>query len=74
MLREALHKFIESGAETDFSVIHTMSGCDLIDIEVECDCEWCQDDINYVEFDPFDTGLLRAILNELTRNIGNYEG
>jgi hypothetical protein len=69
-LRNALREFLDSGAECDYSVVMGMSGCDLLDIEVENDCDWYKDDLNYVEFDPFDTSVLREIMNELTRSLG----
>lgn len=69
-LRNALREFLDSGAECDYSVVYGMSGCDLLDIEVECDCDYGKEDVNYVEFDPFDSCLLREILNELTRSLG----
>ena len=69
-LRNALRDFLDSGAEYDYSLIYGISGGDLLDIEVENDCEWYKDDLNYVEFDPFETCLLREIMNELTRSLG----
>jgi len=45
----------------------------LLDIDVECDCDWGRDDINYIEFDPFDTKILKNICNELTRCLGKLE-
>lgn len=72
-LRNALREFLDSGAECDYSVVMGMSGCDLLDIEVENDCDWYKDDLNYVEFDPFDTSVLREIMNELTRSLGKLE-
>ena len=69
-LRNALREFLDSGAECDYSVVMGISGCDLLDIEVENDCDWYKDDLNYVEFDPFDTSVLREIMNELTRSLG----
>jgi hypothetical protein len=69
-LRNALRDFLDSGAECDYSMIMSLSGCDLLDLEVENDCDWCLDDVNYVEFDPFDTSVLREIMNELTRSLG----
>lgn len=69
-LRNALRDFLDSGAECDFSMVMGIAGCDLLDIEVDNDCDWCKDDINYVEFDPFDTWVLREIMNELTRSLG----
>lgn len=68
-LRNALREFLESGAECDFSMVMGIAGCELLDIEVECDCNWYKDDLNYVEFDPFDTDILRNICNELTRHL-----
>lgn len=69
-LRNALREFLDSGAECDYSLVYGISGGDLLDIEVENDCEWYKDDLNYVEFDPFETCLLREIMNELTRSLG----
>ena len=69
-LRNALREFLDSGAEYDFSMVMGISGCELLDLEVENDCDWCKEDINYVEFDPFDTEVLREIMNELTRSLG----
>ncbi len=69
-LRNALREFLDSGAECDYSMVYGMSGCDLIDLEVDSDCDWYKDDINFVEIDPFDTCLLREIMNELTRSLG----
>ena len=69
-LRNALRDFLDSGAECDYSLVFGMSGCDLLDIEVDNVCDWCKDDLNYVEFDPFETCLLREIMNELTRSLG----
>lgn len=69
-LRNALREFLDSGAECDYSMVMGLSGCELLDIEVECDCNWYKDDLNYVEFDPFDTDILREIMNELTRCLG----
>ena len=72
-LRNALREFLDSGAECDYSVVMGLSGCDLLDLEVENDCDWCLEDVNYVEFDPFDIGVLREIMNELTRSLGKLE-
>lgn len=69
-LRNALREFLDSGAECDYSVVMGLSGCDLLDIAVECDCDYGREDINYVEFDPFDTMILKEIMNELTRSLG----
>lgn len=69
-LRNALRDFLDSGAECDYSMVYGMSGCDLLDLEVDNDCDWCRDDLNFVEFDPFETCLLREIMNELTRSLG----
>ena len=69
-LRNALREFLDNGAECDYSLVFGMSGCDLLDLEVECDCDYGREDINYVEFDPFDSCLLREIMNELTRSLG----
>ena len=69
-LRNALRDFLDCGAECDYSVIMSLSGSDLLDLEVETECDWYLDDVNYVEFDPFDTSVLREIMNELTRSLG----
>ena len=69
-LRNALREFLDSGAECDYSTVYYLSDCDLLSLEVENDCDWCLDDINYIEIDPFDTSLLREIMNELTRCLG----
>ena len=69
-LRNALREFLDSGAECDYSMVYSMSGCDLIDLEVDNICDWYKDDLNFVEFDPFDSCLLREICNELTRSLG----
>ena len=66
-LRNALREFLDNEAECDYSMVFGMSGCDLLDIEVDNICDWCKEDVNYVEFDPFDSCLLREIMNELTR-------
>lgn len=68
-LRNALREFLDSGTAYDYSIVYGISGADLLDIEVENDCDWYKDDLNYVEFDPFDTCLLREIMNELTRSL-----
>lgn len=69
-LRNALREFLDSGAECDFAMVMGLSGCDLLDLEVDNDCDWCKEDINYIEFDPFDTEILKNICNELTRCLG----
>lgn len=69
-LRNALKEFLECEAEENYSIVYGMSSDDLLDLEVDNDCVWCKEDLNYVEFDPFDTCLLREIMNELTRSLG----
>ena len=69
-LRNALREFLDCGAECDYSMVYSMSGCDLIDLEVDNICDWYKDDLNFVEFDPFDSCLLKEIMNELTRSLG----
>ncbi len=69
-LRNALREFLDSGAECDYSVVYGMSGGELLGVEVESDCDYGTEDINYVEFDPFDTMILKEIMNELTRSLG----
>lgn len=69
-LRNALRDFLDSGAECDYSVVMGLSSGDLLDVDISSDCDWYIDDLNYVEFDPFDTSVLREIMNELTRSLG----
>ena len=69
-LRNALREFLDNGAECDYSVVYGMSGYDLLDFEADYDCDYGTIDINYVEFDPFDTMILKEIMNELTRSLG----
>ena len=69
-LRNALREFLDSGAECDYSLVYGISGGELLGIEVESDCDYGTEDINYVEFDPFDTMILKEIMNELTRSLG----
>lgn len=69
-LRNALREFLDNEAERDFSMVMGISGCELLDIEVDNICDWCKEDVNYVEFDPFDTEILREIMNEITRSLG----
>ena len=71
-LRNALRDFLDCGAECDYSMVYGMSGCDLLDLEVECESNWYKDDLNYVEFDPFDSCLLKEIMNELKFNFNCY--
>ena len=71
-LRNALREFLDSGAECDYSMVYGMAGSDLLDLEVDNICDWYKDDLNYVEFDPFDSCLLKEIMNELTRSLGKY--
>ena len=73
-LREALGRFIDSGANHDFSTVCSLDTSD-VDIIFYDDCRNCsEEDIECVEFDPFDREILLMIKNELTWCIGNYKG
>lgn len=71
--REALHKFIEAGANCDFWTTVSLTTSD-VDVQFEWDSNAREADVELVEFDPFNGEVLYAILDELTRKIGNYEG
>ena len=71
-LREALHNFLEVGANYDFEVVLALTTCD-VDVLFDFDSEASEDDVDTVEFNPFNREVLLAICNELTRKIGNYE-
>ena len=72
-LRDALGRFIDSGANNDF-----WTACSLDTSEVGVvfyeDTICSEGEIEWVEFNPFNREILLALKNELTRNIGNYEG
>ena len=72
-LREALHNFLNIGAENDFDVICSLTTCD-VDVCFECCSDASEGDIDCVEFNPFNREILLAIYDELTKRIGNYEG
>lgn len=71
-LRNALREFLDNEVECDYSVVVGLTGCELLDIDIDIEDagDWCLDDVNYVEFDPFDTSVLKEIMNELTRSLG----
>ena len=71
--REALTNFLRVGAEDDFHTTLTLTTCD-VDVNFDYDTEASESDIESIEFDPFNIEILSAILDELTRKIGNYEG
>ena len=71
--REALGKFLDSGAYGDFNTDCRLSMCDL-DICWGCDVDYDEEWIEDITFNPFERDVLLSIKNELTRNIGNYEG
>lgn len=71
--REALDKFINSGAYGDFSIECALSPHDC-DIIWDCDTECSDYDIESIGFNAFDYDILLTMKNELTRCIGNYEG
>jgi mRNA-degrading endonuclease YafQ of YafQ-DinJ toxin-antitoxin module len=67
-LRNALKDFLDSEAECDYSIVYGIAGEDLLGFDITSDYEYeGSHDINYVEFDPFDTSILREIMNELSR-------
>ena len=72
-LREALGRFIDSGANNDF-----WTTCSLDTSEVDVlfyeDTICSEGEVEWVEFNPFNREILLTLKNELTRNIGNYEG
>jgi hypothetical protein len=73
-LRDALGRFIDSGANYDFSTVCSLDTSD-VDIIFYDDCPNCsEEEIEWVEFNPFNREILLALKNELTRNIGNYKG
>lgn len=71
--REALDKFMNSGAYGDFSIECALSPHDC-DIIWDCDTEYSDYDIESIGFNAFDYDILLTMKNELTRRIGNYEG
>lgn len=68
-LRDALREFVDSGAWGEFSC-SIQEECEV----VECsECNTADgDEYAEVHIEVFDIGVLQAILNELTRNLGNY--
>lgn len=72
-LREALHSFLEVGANYDFDPVCSLTTCD-VDVCFEYDSDASEADIDCIEFNPFNREVLLVICNELTRHIGNYEG
>ena len=71
--RQALEKFINSGAYEDFEGFCSLSPYD-IDLVFDCDCNWDESDINTVEMSVFNREILLCMKQELTQQIGNYEG
>ena len=71
--RQALEKFINSGAYADFEGTCSVSPYD-IEFVLGCDCQWEEDDVDAVEISIFDRDILLCMKNELTQQIGNYEG
>lgn len=71
--REALGKFLDSGANHDFNTECRLCMCDL-DIVWGCDVDYDEEWIEDITFNPFERDVLLSIKNELTRQIGNYEG
>lgn len=72
-LREALGRFLDSGASEDFSLNIELMGCD-VEVYFDDYKNYDETDVNYVVFDVFERDVLLHIKNELTRCIGNYEG
>jgi len=72
-LRDALGRFLDSGASEDFSLDIELMGCD-VEVYFDDYKNYDETDINYVVFDVFERDVLLHIKNELTRCVGNYEG
>ncbi len=72
-LRDALGRFIDSGANNDFWTTCSLDTSD-VDVTFYEDTICSEGEIEWVEFNPFNREILLALKNELTRNIGNYEG
>lgn len=72
-LREALGRFLDSGASEDFSLDIELMGCD-VEVYFDNYKNYDETDVNYVVFDVFERDVLLHIKNELTRCVGNYEG
>ena len=72
-LREALGRFLDSGASEDFSLDIELMGCD-VEVYFDDYKNYDETDVNYVVFDVFERDILLHIKNELTRCVGNYEG
>lgn len=72
-LREALGRFLDSGASEDFSLDIELMGCD-VEVYFDDYKNYDETDVNYVVFDVFERDVLLHIKNELTRCVGNYEG
>ena len=73
-LREALGRFIDSGANEDFAVTCSLDTSDVDIIFYDKFPTYSEEEIEWVDFNPFDREILLALKNELTRCIGNYEG
>ena len=72
-LREALGRFLDSGANYDFGTTCSLDTSD-VDVLFYEDSYCSEGEVEWVEFNPFNREILLALKNELTRNIGNYEG
>lgn len=72
-LREALGRFLDSGANYDFASTCSLDTSDA-DVLFYEDSICSEGEVEWVEFNPFNREILLALKNELTRNIGNYEG
>ena len=68
-LRDALRDFIDSGAWAEFSCPIEQE-CEVVE-GTECNT-LDGDDYAEVHIEVFDNIVLRTILNELSRNLGNY--
>lgn len=71
-LRDALGRFLDSGASEDFSLDIELMGCD-VEVYFDDYKNYDETDVNYVVFDVFERDVLLHIKNELTRCVGNYE-
>lgn len=72
-LRDALSRFIDTGANYDFGATCSLTVCD-VDVIFDFDSDATEDDIRNIEFNAFNRAILLDIRNELERCIGNYEG
>jgi hypothetical protein len=73
-LREALGRFLDSGANYDFGTTCSLEVSDVDVVFYNDNPTFSCEDVEWIDFNPFDREVLLSIKNELTRCIGNYEG